>query len=313
MLSLFTGIETYNWKQSDYDQLITFCKDNGVGQVILKIYEITQGYWPSISYVKYIRDAGIDVLPYGYFYGNDIQTEASVVKQSLATYGKFCMDMEAEWNNQPNKISTLVSLLKGHSGDLYVSTWADPEFQGWVQNILLLQPIVKVFMPQAYSNDLVKDMYAQYPKLYPGIGIQPTFHIDNTSSVMATPYENFSLWEYQLALQANQTFKEYVAIEQGNNHVESNQEKQAADIWGMSILKLPTGSGIYKAWLSAYLNPNAVQQFNFGPPITPEASSIDWNGDKIQVQYFASGVRAEFNVNTGKTIFYGVTEILYEN
>lgn len=80
---------------------------------------------------------------------------------------------------------------------------------------------------------------------------------------------------------------------QGNNpkpappKPNQNQLKAAGDCWASFFHTIgqttPTiGTGIYHAWLDAYCS-----GIFYGPPITREYPSIDWNGNTITVQEFA--------------------------
>lgn len=201
-VGLFIGVESYNWNLSDFESTIRFCERFSIKQVVLKIYEITQGEWyqslggPDIP-IKMFKDANIDVLPYGFYYGQDISTEANTVLSYLTKYNKYCMDMESDFDGNADKVRNFSNFLQNHVGDLYVSTWANPGTQNWSDNITILDPIVQVWMPQAYSDSLVKDMYGQFPKVQGKIW--PTFHIANTPYLDASIYPDCTLWEYDIA------------------------------------------------------------------------------------------------------------------
>lgn len=294
-LGLFTGIETQNYSFQQIDTVISFLHTHGIPQWVLKVYEITQGDWyghlgGSRAVVNHIQNQGIHVVPYGFFYGNNTSVEGTAVNGYLDTFGVFCMDMESDFDGPGNqhKCQELAKML--HSGhDLRISTWANPEAHGWIPNIQVLDPLVSTWMPMAYDNTLVKDMYAQYPKVRGTI--QPTFHINQTSPVMAQPFQTFTLWEYQMALSNGGAFQQYSDVWKRSNQQMTGIEQQALDTWNASPLKLPTGSGIYNVWRSAYL----AKSFNFGYPTTPEFDSVNWDNLPIRVQYFSSGARAEFN------------------
>lgn len=206
MIGLFVGIESYQWGWQEFDELIAFCKKNKVQQVVLKIYEITQGEWykglataetsGATNVVAYLQNAGLDVLPYGYFYGDNYQEEIKAVQLYLSKYGKFCMNMETEFNNNL-KSTNFATYLKDHRGALYCSTWANPVSQSWIKNIEWLDDIIDVWMPEVYDDVLLKEMYAQFPKVKGKI--EPTFHITNTYFRASTIYPNFTLWEYTIA------------------------------------------------------------------------------------------------------------------
>lgn len=221
MIALFTGVETFSWQISDFDNLISFCKAHKVDQIVLKIYEITQGEWygnvggAEAVYTK-LKAAGLDVLPYGFFYGNDIATEAHQIVQYVNMFGQFCVDMESDFDGNTAKVQALADAIKGKfTGKLFVSTWANPITHNWVKNIELLDPIMQggAWMPQAYDDALVKDMYAQFPKVQSPI--YPTFHVVNTPYQDASPYTNFSLWEYQDARSSTASLDAYVNQNKG--------------------------------------------------------------------------------------------------
>ena len=74
-----------------------------------------------------------------------------------------------------------------------------------------------------------------------------------------------------------------------SSQVEPNayQIQAAGDCWS-SVLKMsnggtpPTGTGIYESWLQSL-----VSGKQYGPPISHEYASVDWNGTAIVVQEFA--------------------------
>jgi N-acetyl-anhydromuramyl-L-alanine amidase AmpD len=80
----------------------------------------------------------------------------------------------------------------------------------------------------------------------------------------------------------------------GNMPPTPNQLKEAQDCWNsfFNIIgqKPPvTGTSIYQAWLSEWVDSGK----QYGPPITYEYNSNDWNGNQIMVQEFAHA-RCEF-------------------
>lgn len=217
-LGLFIGVESFSWQLTDFDKYIAFARANGVNQAVVKIYEITQGEWYSglggaDVVIKHLQAAGLDVLPYGFFYGTDAVTEANMTLKYLQAYGKFCMNLESSLDGNSSIAQSFANLLKNHPGDLYISTWANPETHQWTQNITALDNIVQVWMPEAYDDTLLKEMYSQFPKV---IGkIQPTFHVFQTSPILARPYPFMTLWEYQDALKYPNLLEQYSQQAQG--------------------------------------------------------------------------------------------------
>lgn len=216
MISLFTGIETFGWQKSDFDNLISFCKQNGIDQVVLKVYEITQGEWyrnlgGSVIPIGWLVDAGLEVLPYGFFYGDSPDTEAQAANMFLSLFGDFCLDMESSFDGNTGKMQAFVNALVGQ---FYVSTWANPLTHSWIGNITILEPKTKAWMPQAYDDSLVKAMYDQWPRTL--LPIEPTFHVQNTPVNDAKSFSNnFSLWEYELAKQSPGQLVQFVNISRG--------------------------------------------------------------------------------------------------
>jgi hypothetical protein len=212
MIGLFVGVESYSWTMKDFDTLIAFLKRYDIQQVVLKTYEITQGEWytnlgGSDHIIQYIQQQGIEVLPYGYFYGDSYQQEIETIKLYLQKYGKFCMNMETEFNGN-NKISNYAAGLKDHIGTLYCSTWANPVTQNWSHNIEMLDGIVDIWMPEVYDDVLLRELYAQFPRVRGKI--EPTFHITDTYFRASTIYPNFTLWEYQIAQQYQTELSNYL-------------------------------------------------------------------------------------------------------
>lgn len=213
MIGLFVGIESYNWTWDDFEKLKDYCIEHKIKQVILKIYEVTQGEWyhslpAKFSYVnngpeqivEWFKHYEIDVLPYGYFYGNNIAEEITAIKKYLQVFGSFCINLEAEFDNKTSIAKIFGDSLYKHVGTLYCSTWANPASHGWMDNIVELDDSVDVWMPEVYSTSLVKDLYSQFPKVKGKIW--PTFHVENVDPRTASIYDNFSLWEYQLSARA---------------------------------------------------------------------------------------------------------------
>lgn len=307
-VGMFTGIETFNWQISDFDTLIANCKSWGITQIVLKVYEITQGDWyqhlgGSTTVIGHIKDSGLDVLPYGYFYGNDISNECAAIKRYLSLYGKFCANMEAEWNNNPAKTQEFKNSLGTFGGQLYISTWADPETQAWLQNISILEPITYAFMPEAYDDNLVKLMYSQFPRLKTA-KILPTFEIGLTSPAMAGPFIDFTLWEYQEALANPQAVKDFIKVVQSNPNSD-DLLKQMTDIWNANMVGVPITTGIANVWKQAY-----EAGVNCGFPTCREITTVDKNGDTVIIQYFAGGIFCEHDSKLQETTFYLPTGVV---
>ena len=90
------------------------------------------------------------------------------------------------------------------------------------------------------------------------------------------------------------------SVEVRKNHF---MEQQELDIWNMFLagISQPLVSyttGIAASWKLNYTHMNA------GSPLGPEKKTVDWGGNSIQVQYFSSGVRCEWNNTSGGAAWY---------
>lgn len=218
VVSIFLGIETFSWGLKDFDTAIEFCKEHGIQRIILKIYEITQGEWyqnlgGANVIVDRILSSGIDCLTYGFYYGVDPITEANAINKYTSLFGKHCLDLETDFNNDLPKLQALMTRLNS-AGNLWISTWANPSEQQWSENLNFLVPYAAVFMPQCYSDTLVRNMFNEWP--HTSVPIEPTFHIQNTSVQNAMSFSNFSLWEYELGVQSPALVDQFVSVSKGN-------------------------------------------------------------------------------------------------
>jgi|SRR5262245_14860466 len=84
----------------------------------------------------------------------------------------------------------------------------------------------------------------------------------------------------------------------------ANQQKAADDCWDSFLKNIgtvgvaPKGSTIYQQWIAGY-----VSGAFYGPPLTHEYDSVDWNGGKIVAQEFAHA-RCEYS--SGVVHWYGL-------
>ena len=132
---------------------------------------------------------------------------------------------------------------------------------------------------QATSFQLVKQLCEQFniPKRWADEngGITGHYSIDGNSRARCPgPYPWDDLFNY---LKGPQLMQPTAA-----------QLKEAQDCWNsfFNTIKQPapqTGTGIYNSWLSDWINNVKM----YGPPITYEYASNDWNGAPITVQEFA--------------------------
>jgi hypothetical protein len=303
---MFTGVETFTWSLSDFDAAVTFAKSLNFTQLIVKVYEITQGDWyQSLGGSKvvfdHIKAQGMDVLPYGYFYGFNPGVEVSAANNYLHQFGKFCLDMESEFDGNQQSMMNFANGLHGHVGDLYISTWANPVDHNWTQNIAIMDPLVKVWMPQVYTSYLAQVYVPQWgsnPKL------QPTFNAFSDGTPVSTWHgvPAFSVWEYQGLLGWSQPDKDFLNKMLTPNVSTAAKQKQFDAVWYNPKGGVPAGyqSGIYKAVLAEFMNNSLAACY----PTSDEIATVDWNDNPILFQTLSNGYHAEFFVNTGNCLVF---------
>lgn len=220
-VGLFTGIETYNWSFQDFHDCMTFCSTNGIDTWYLKIYEITQGEWYQslggpLQLMSTLEKAipTVKIIPYGFFYGNDPVQEGMTISKYLAQWGSLCIDVEGDFDNNPDKMQRLLAQVT-KTGTLHCSTWANPVTHQYAQVLKELDKVIDIWMPQCYDDSLLKDLYSEW--IQTSHPIQPTFHIIDTPYNDAKSFQVFSLWEYQLAQQNLGTFQSFIQVQKGNN------------------------------------------------------------------------------------------------
>jgi N-acetyl-anhydromuramyl-L-alanine amidase AmpD len=130
---------------------------------------------------------------------------------------------------------------------------------------------------QAASFQLIKQICEQFniPKRPADATGRIAAHasIDGTSRARCPgPYPWDALWSYL----------------KGPQPMTPVQIQEALDCWNSFFKSInqpppPTGSGIYGCWLSDWI----TQGKQYGPPITHEYNSVNWDGSPIVVQEFA--------------------------
>jgi hypothetical protein len=218
---LFTGIETFSWSLQDFQKVIDFCKAHAIDGIILKIYEITQGEWYQhiglITLINFIKFHGLDVLPYGFYYGAS-PAELESIHKYLALFGKYCINLEGAWDNNIFMAKTLADNFSQHSGELWISTWANPVDHGWIENIKLLDSDTQVWMPEEYGDANIQRRLDQFPTVQGNIF--PTYSVGTSINLMAVS-NNPSIWEYQDAEKNPQWVDDFVAHMKGSKPVSS--------------------------------------------------------------------------------------------
>lgn len=313
---LFIGTESFGWSLADFDRAVTFALSLNFSYLVVKVYEITQGDWyqslgGSGAVISHIKTQGIDVMPYGYFYGNDAVTEITAIKQYLEHFGELCLDMEGEFDNDEPRMLPYFQSLQGHPGYIYISTWANPIDHQWEANIKLMNPLVQAWLPQVYTPYLASVWLGQWAQVETGARLEPTFNIWPDGTPPQTwNFPEFTVWEYQGLVQASlasqQAVKALMPMSSGIP-ISPSLEKQFDDVWYSKAGLVPAGyqSGIYQGVKRGFFELKYSACF----PTSEEIATVDWNGNALLYQTLSNGYHAEYT-STGTTNVYAPTDSL---
>lgn len=165
---LMLGNESEHMTDSQLNSAARFAAKLGFKGITFKVGDGNIRYrnaHETLQAINAVNDTGMGAMPFIYIYGpkfgdSQIKLEADIITEIADTaFGEVVVDMESEWNNNPRACALLRDELvkEGFATSrhtLIISTWADPVQQGWVQNILELNPIVEKYgawSPQQYS------------------------------------------------------------------------------------------------------------------------------------------------------------------
>ncbi len=302
---LFLGVETAIWSLAQFQTAARTAKTLGITALLVKIADggnvwyANSGGWQKV--LDTVKAEGIHALPYTYCYGNKfgaIQSEINILIAAMHYSGVVVADMEAEYNGQVSWAQTVCTALKPVSGVFGVTTWADPQLQNWHGVLSALAPCVNFWLPQVYSNYLASVYHAQFDPY--GLPYYPVLNLGTDAGpndILAIARQANSpiigYWEYT-AIGA------YASIVKGamahittpappvppasmdaltRYNTNGHLKQELDDCWKSLQPTLPTGSGIWKSWLSLWLD----KGIHAGPPLKGEYSSIDGNGAAIKV------------------------------
>ena len=202
--------------------------------------------------------------------------------------------MEVEWNGQVEWAAQLASSI---AKPIYICTWADPSYQRFTGVLAALKDHTLRFLPMIYSNWLAGVWKAEY--IACGISLDkclPLFDAQTYSHIDAP--NDFALWELQDF--TDSTIRS-IAMPQTSSPT-SFMIKQAADCWQSAYTYMkdlpPYTTGIAESWKSLY-----YQGKKLGPPCTNEYTSVDWQGNSINVQEYLRA-RAEWSNKTGTCVWF---------
>jgi hypothetical protein len=313
---LFLGISSFNWSIAQFQDAARFARSHGVDSLLVKVADGTNMWYGGMNGWHDRRNAilaeGVDAIPYMYSYGDKfgaLDAEIDIMIAHLRDNSIMCADMEIEWDGQVGWAQHLTSRVLPVPGTFLVSTWADPSLHSWQGIIRALAPTTTVFMPQQYNNFLAT--FWQEFAANGAASVQPTVQLTqefgaNDPVAIARNAHNqghsaISVWYYETA-KANPGLLDavYATFPKGTPMI----EQAAQDTWNSTAFlfgstPLPYNTGIALAWRNLYVNQRTLMP----PPTTREFDSVDWNGNRIIVQFFGS-TRCEWDPANAQAHWY---------
>jgi hypothetical protein len=308
MKALFTGVYTAQWSYSGMLVAAQRMRRLGIDTWCLKISDGAHtwygGLQSAIQLVKNIEGSvtakGLKIIPYGYSYGNTygmLSTEIAIAEAFLNAGLSYMFDCETEWNGQEQWMDELTSSLDYRP--FYVTSWADPLLQNWQGLLQILEHNSDaLIMPQVYTEYLQSVWIEQYNQCRVSLDrVIPVYSHQTLKYAVqyAASEKPYALWEYASLTDSEVTM---VTTTGGNDY----QLQAMRDCWNSSSAYLktvpPFTTGIAQSWQEEYR-----RGILYGPPLSFEYDSVDWQGNKITVQEFARA-RAEYNPITHTTQWY---------
>lgn len=202
---LFIGIESYSWDASEFTIAANFAKAHGIGTLFIKGFDGPNNWFIDQNFkaiVASINAVGVQVVPYGYCYGNSegssLASEIALLKHYNSLVGSVCADIELEWNGQKAWAVTLANAMRPYS-NFYCTMLADPTQQNQ-QGVVNVLSTVATFLPQVYDNYL-ESVESEWidTEWTPVFDLSSEFGPNNVSTFMAQS-TTFGMWEYKLAV-----------------------------------------------------------------------------------------------------------------
>lgn len=311
---MFLGVQTYNWS---YEQIRNECVSlaaQGVDTVFLKVADGAFPWYGDPVAVCTALKTVINVVPYQYCYGGTfggLDPEIALTNRFIAAGFTPMLDMEIEYNGRTDWCQYLVNHL---AGQVHISTWADPELQNWSQNLRVLNSKTYLFFPQVYTPYLQSVWKTQYRNA--GIDLNKCVPTITPATISEAQGLNcISLWESTAFSNSMVTIVQSELIQEVITTMNTNtqQKKQAEDVWNANTVGAASGTGIYAVYMDQYMQHNRV----LGTPTTKEIKTVDWTGVSIQKQFFGSGVSIEWYNEAknghavGETHGYSLTDKLW--
>lgn len=283
----FTGVYTQEWQHNQFLETAREMKSLGLDSWAVKVADGTEewysGIQAAIELLRSIEAEGIRVYPYGYGYGNKfggLNQEAAIANAFTAAGFSYIYDAESQWANHTDWTAQFVMELKK---PIILTTFADPALQNWTEVLRGLNPACELIMPQVYTYWLAHDMRPHWTLQFETAGVplsKLTAIASNETVLSFGGVSSLALWDWQ-GLSHNQIRAALATLATEPSH----PMEAAYNLWAschdaMGVIPSFT-TGIARDWVVQYLN-----KVNFGPPISLEYHSINWDGKPVICQNF---------------------------
>ncbi len=215
---LFIGTECRTWSLDDFAKAARNARAMGVDTISPKRLDGGIRWYGDVGRLREERAAvlaeGCGYLPFAYCYGPrfgeaQIADECALLAEMMAANdGCVCADMEVEWNGRVAEAERFAALMRPVAGQLYLTSWADPQQQDWAGVTRALAPCVNAWVPQQYDNWLAAQE-AQLVALgetciQPALDLTSEFGANDpfalAQAATAHGHTTLWLWEYLPAL-----------------------------------------------------------------------------------------------------------------
>lgn len=220
---IFIGNECRTWEVNDFANAARTAHSLGFDGIVPKRADgMLRWFHDLVAERQAVQDQGCGFLPFLYAYGprfgpTQIRGECALLAELRRVCGGVVCDMEQEWNGQQEaakQFADELSLQPG-SGNLIISTWADPLEQNWQEVIRELLPIATAWWPQAYDRWLAART-GEFTALGVAV-IHPTIDISNDVGpndplALAQGHTMLSVWEYESVCQQQELARAITAL-----------------------------------------------------------------------------------------------------
>ncbi len=249
---IFVGNESEFWGAADIAAAARRARGLGIDSLCVKRADGTRKWYSGPEQIaaeyKAAHDVGAGYIPFMYCYGprfgmNFINEECAVLREMQRAVasaeptgtGFACADMEIEWDNNPLAAQRFCSLMQNNSSLLYITTWADPIQQGWMEVARRLNPCADAWVPQQYNDWLAAQGHqlaeASPKPILPAVDVTNEFGANHPVSIAQTAAQRSPasvwLWEYMPAM-ANRQLTQNIVAALRNSSVSVGENGAAA-------------------------------------------------------------------------------------